>query len=801
MGNEGQQPPLPQQGQPRQQEQPGYYGWQYDQDHPEAAAPQPPAVPPQPPYMNGPRSVQHPPLPARYQEPVADMGTSLGYSQQGTEYQYVNAPQPSQPMAQLRQERLQQLREERMRRQQRRIGPDITTVIPWKGRGAKKPSSLNPPQSLPSWGPDAPPSMYSGAPSAVPPLPTGSSPVQMSPVISLSPSNEVSPAFSSMPPPLNIRPQTERSAEDAPRPAIAPAQDTGMIQRVNIQRASLILTGAFVASRILGLLRTSMFAFVFGTGPTSDAYLQAFLIPDLIFNIVAGGALSSAFIPVFTKYMIGEREEKTAWRIASSTLNLAIAIMMVLAFIAIIFARQLVPLYNPGPDPRYVKQYAEYLVHLDLIASLTRIMLLQSIALGAGVVINGVLNARQNFLLPAVGTVMYNVGLIAGLVPGIYFAFHGQRNDEVAVYVATWGVVIGALLQVGVQIPGLIRVGMHYTPSFDWRHPGVVQIGRQMVPRIINAAMLYLSIFVDRSLILLLVAVVGAAGINGLITQYYQSLQLVLLPLGIFGMAVSTAAFPTLAENVAKGRLDRVRGTILETLRSILFMSIPSSIGLIVLGLPIIQVLLEHGRFSLADAQSTVIPLGFFALGLTGLAAVEILTRSFYAMRDSTTPVIVSVGQFVFKIALSLLLINVAVWGPQWGMGALAFSTSLAALLEAVILFWLLHQRVGDLQVRTMSLFAGRVVLASLAMGLALLITRTVLDFILALVAHVPIFIWLDTTRSQSLGLLGTLVALVKLIAEMLVGVVVYIRVARQLGIEELGPVKRVLDRLKLSWI
>jgi len=253
--------------------------------------------------------------------------------------------------------------------------------------------------------------------------------------------------------------------------------------------------------------------------------------------------------------MIGEQDEKTAWHIASSALNLAVAIMMGLALVAITFARQLVPLYNPAiHDPK----------QLDLIATLTRIMLLQSIALGAGVIVSAVLNARQDFRLPAIGTVLYNVGLIAGLLPGIYFAYRGQRNDVVAIYAATWGVVLGALLQVGVQVPGLFKVGMKYDFSFDWRHVGVIQIGRQMVPRIINASMLYLSTFVDRGLIQLLVVVVGVNGINGLITQYYQSLQLVLLPLGVFGMAVSTAAFPTLAENVAKGRLDRVRNTILK---------------------------------------------------------------------------------------------------------------------------------------------------------------------------------------------------------------------------------------------
>jgi putative peptidoglycan lipid II flippase len=349
--------------------------------------------------------------------------------------------------------------------------------------------------------------------------------------------------------------------------------------------------------------------------------------------------------------------------------------------------------------------------------------------------------------------------------------------------------VLGALFQVGIQIPGLLKVGMQYTPSFDWRHPGVVQIARQMVPRTINAAMLYVSIFVDRGLILLMVVVLGLVGVNGLITQYYQALQLVLLPLGIFGMSVSTAAFPTLAENVARQRYDRVRSTILTTLRSILFLSIPSSIGLIVLNFPIVQVLLQHGHYTLQDAQSTAVPLAFFAVGLTGLSAVEILTRSFYALRDSMTPVIVSVAQFLVKITLSLVLINVSVWGPQWGLGALALSTSIAGLLEAGVMFWLLQWRLGDLQWRRMGLFVLRVASAALVMGLCLLIVRGLLDIIFV------------TTSQQKLSFGGSLLALLKLGIELFVGVFIYIRATRYLNIEELGPVKRILDRLKLTWI
>ncbi len=557
-------------------------------------------------------------------------------------------------------------------------------------------------------------------------------------------------------------------------------EDTGTLQRSRIGKATLVLTSAFIASRVLGLLRTSLFAFVFGTSNTSDAYLQAFLIPDLIFNIIAGGALLSAFIPVFTNYMTSKHDEQGAWHIASGSLNLAIAVMSVFALFAIIFAPALVPLYNPGLHDA---------VELNLIASLTRIMLLQSVALGAGVIVTSVLNAKQDFRLPAIGTVLYNVGLIAGLLPGVVFTLLGQHNDLLAIYAATWGVVLGAVLQIAIQIPGLRKVGMHYSFTFDWRHPGVVQIAHQMVPRVINAAMLYVSIFVDRGLIQLMLVIIGTASINGLITQYYQAFQLILLPLGIFGMAVSTAAFPTLAENVARERMDRVRSTILETLRSILFLSIPSSIGLIVLGFPIIQVLLEHGHYGLQEAQSTAVPLAFFALGLTGLAAVEILTRAFYALRDSLTPVVVSISQFGIKIVLSLILINTAIWGAQWGLGALALSTSMAGLLEAVALCWLLQRRLGDLHLRVIGKFIIRVLVAALVMGLGLFIVRTILDLILV------------TTTQPTLRLGSTLLASLKLLIELFVGVFIYVRIARLLKIEELTPLKRVLDRLKLSWI
>ena len=568
------------------------------------------------------------------------------------------------------------------------------------------------------------------------------------------------------------------------------------MQKIRVGQAAFILSGAFIASRVLGLVRQSMFTAIFGASVVSDAYYQAFLVPDTIFNIVAGGALSSAFIPVFTKYMISDDDEKSAWHIANTALTLATSIMVVLAIIAIIFAGPLVKSYNPIA-PNYTQ--ADYQHEISLITGLVRIMLWQAVLLGSSVIINAVLNARQNFLLPAIGTVLYNVGLIIGLIPGFYLAVKGHSSTPdltFPVYCAGVGVVIGAALQLGIQLTGLKSVGMRYKPSFDWRHPAVHQIGKQMIPRIVNAAMFSFSTFVDRYLIGLLGVIAIGSALDGLKTEYYQAYQLVILPLGIIGMAMSTAAFPTIAEYVSRGKWERARATILETLRSILFLSFPSSVGLMILGLSIVQALLQHGLFSLDDAETTAVTLSFFAVGLVGYSAVEILTRAFYAMRDSKTPVIISVSQFILKIALSLMLLDpFAVFGGvSWGMGALAFATGFSSIGEAVVLFILLHQRIGELFKRSLLTFIGRRLLATAGMGVGLLIVRIILDSIF------------NTTNPQGAhflasGALGITAKFLKLAIELLAGTFLYLRLARLLNIEELGPIRRVLSRFKLSWM
>ena len=725
--------------------------WQYDQNGP-AYTPRPskPVIPPyQPPLQQQGDAYNQPgpnkPLPPRYQEPIADMGTSLGYGQ-GMEYQYFDVPQPSQPMPQLRMERLQQLRQERMRRDRQHNRPDLTSIIK-----RKKGTPLN---SLNTPAPSSPLQSLSG-------LGTDQGIGE-----ALEPAN---PAFS------------------IPPAAAEPAQSTAAIQKVRLGNAALLLSGAFIASRVLGLVRQALFTALIGPGVASAAYLQAFLVPDTIFNIIAGGALSSAFIPVFTRYMVTENDEEGAWHIANTALTIATAFMLLLAILAIIFAHPIVVAYNPIAHNQTLAKYNAY---IDLITGLIRIMLWQAVILGAGVIINSVLNARQNFLLPALGTVVYNVGLIAGLFPAFFI-----KDPNVAIYGAAIGVVIGAALQVAIQVTGLKKVGMHFRPSFDWHHPALWQIVRQMIPRIINAGMFSFTTFIDRYLIGLLGVIAAASLLDGLILDYYQAYQLVMLPLGIIGMAMSTAAFPMLTEYVSRGRMERVRTIFMETLRSILFLSIPSSVGLAILGQTIIQTLLQHGRFEAKDTQIAALSLTFFAIGLAGYSAVEICTRGFYALRDSRTPVIISIGQFVLKIALSLIFLDpfAVAGGASWGLAGLAFATAIASIGEALVLFIMLHLRIGGLFQKSLLTFLWKIAAATAATGIGLFVARVILDLILNTTdPHAPL---------AKLTALAFIVNVIKLSSELAVGSFIYLRMARILKLEELGPFKRILDRFKLSWV
>jgi putative peptidoglycan lipid II flippase len=524
---------------------------------------------------------------------------------------------------------------------------------------------------------------------------------------------------------------------------------------------TIIITGSFLVSRVLGLVRGSLFAGLFGltASISADSFNQAFFIPDTIFNLVAGGALSSAFIPIFTQYLVEKQDKKTAYYVANAALNGAVVALTVFAIIGIAIAPVFVPIYVPGAPKAEV----------DEIVMLTRIMLLQPIFLGASTVISGILQARQRFLLPAIGTVLYNVGLILGLCATLLDNQTHIFGGNLGILGPTWGVVLGAALQFFVQFPGALAGGLRYRPLLNLTHPGIRNIVRLMVPRIVNAGMLYLAFGVDRGL----ASLISLGSVSGFLLAY----QLMLLPLGIFGMAVSTAAFPTLAALFAAGQLERLRETILRTLRGILFLAIPASLGLIGLARPIIRLLYQHGEFNARDTLQVYDPLIFLAIGIAGHAAVEILTRSFYALRDSRTPVYVSLCQFAFLIGMSILLFPL-------GLRGLGLAFSIGVLGEALALFLLLRQRLRGFALQPLVIFLFSVLAASLAATLAALMGY-------ALVDHAISSGGFEGTNSITVNLL----LLARIGAGILAAAIVYLVFARLLDIDDSVPMLTRITR------
>jgi putative peptidoglycan lipid II flippase len=557
-----------------------------------------------------------------------------------------------------------------------------------------------------------------------------------------------------------------------PAPAVddQPSAQMRAMRVGNLARATAIVTLALLVSRVLGLLRTSLFAYTFGSKqdlPLADAFTNAFTLPDTIFNIVAGGALASAFIPVFTGYLIEKRDRNSAWHIASAALNLSILVLTIFAALAFVFADPFLRLTLPSLFACKAGATCEG----PIVANLTRVMLLQPIFLGAATIAIAILQARQHFVLPAVGQVIYTVSLIAGIAATLVDEKTHIFGGNLGIYGPAWGVVIGAALQFAIQIPGLMAASMHYRPSFDAFHPGVRQMFRLMLPRIFNAALLYISVFVNRDLL-------GILGQSGITYGYVTAFTLVMLPIGVFGMAVSQAAFPTLAALVASGEWQRLQETVLRTIKGVTWLALPSSLVMIVLATPLTTLFLEHGNVDPSTVQLVAVPLIFFSIGLLGLSLVEILVRSFYALHDSRTAVEVSVLQFLFVIGLSIILLH------PMGAGGLALATALGSLGEALVLLLLLRPRLGGLDLKDLGTFTLNVIAASVVAALAALFVFTLLSLVLPSEALV--------TGS----LAENLREILRVGASLLAALGVYLSFSHFLGIDDVVPLGRLFRRV-----
>ncbi len=451
----------------------------------------------------------------------------------------------------------------------------------------------------------------------------------------------------------------------------------------------------FVLSRAMGLLREVVIARQFGTSAELDAYLAAFRIPDLLFALMAGGALGSALIPVLSAYLARE-DERAAWQLASAVLNWVVLAMGGVAALVALLAPLLVrSVIAPGFTP----------AQQALTAELMRWMLLSTLIFGVSGIVMGILNARQHFLLPSLAPAAYNLAIILGAY---------LLGPTLGVRGAVIGVVAGAAAHLLVQLPALQRFDVRYWPRLAPHDAGVREVGRLMAPRALGLAAVELNHLVN---------VVLASGLAaGSLAALNYGRMMMLLPEGIIAQSVAIAAFPTFSALLARNEQAAMRRVFLTTLRSVLYLTLPATVGLILLREPLVITLLQRGAFDARSSAATAWALLFYALGLASHAALEIITRAFYAAHDTRTPVSVGVAAMVANAILSVALMTLfrrLDWAPH---GGLALANTLATTAEMGVLLWLLHRRLGILHgAREISSAMGRIGLGCLVALLTLL--------------------------------------------------------------------------------
>lgn len=443
-----------------------------------------------------------------------------------------------------------------------------------------------------------------------------------------------------------------------PPPVPAPQTVSGS----SIVRNAAIVGFAFVLSRVLGLVREVVIAARFGTSPDYDAYVAAFRVPDLLFLVVMSGAFGSAFIPIFGG-MVARRNTADAWRLASAILSYTLVALGIVSLFVIVFARQLIDWFiAPGLAPEQAQ----------LATDLTRLLLLSPLLLGLGAAFKGMLEAQDQFALSAYAPVLYNLAIVLGAV---FLA------PDYGVYGLAVGVVVGAVLHAGSQALALWRGGMRLSFNLDRHAPGLATVLRLMAPRVLGQAAFQVNFIVMTNF-------ASRLGDNSVSALNY-SFQLFMLPYGVLALSLSTVIFPLMARQFEMGQVDDMKATLGSALQPLVFLTLPAAAGLYFFRVSIVQVLFEVGSF---DDDSTALvaeALGYFAIGLAGFAIVEAVTRAYYAMHDTRTPVAVSVGAVGVNVVLSYLLSN-------WlGHGGLALAISIAATLEMIVLVVVLRARIG----------------------------------------------------------------------------------------------------------
>jgi putative peptidoglycan lipid II flippase len=454
-------------------------------------------------------------------------------------------------------------------------------------------------------------------------------------------------------------------------------------------------------SRITGLVREMVMAQLFGAGYSYDAFLLGFRIPNLTRDLFAEGALSSAFVPIFTGYLQkGQRQE--AGRLSNQVASAIVIFVGAFVLVGMLFSPQLVWILAPG--------YAQVAGKFGLAVHLARIMFpfLVLVALAAQAM--GILNACNHFGVPAMASTFFNISsVLLGLTLGFYVGPHFGASPILGM---AYGVVLGGAVQLLWQVPSLRRSGFGFHFDFSWNHPGLRQILRLMLPAIVGNAAVQINVMVNTNFASRLSDPVR--GPDGPVSWLAYAFRFMQLPLGLFGVSFASAILPSVSRSVVAGDYEEFRKTLAHSLGLVFLLTIPSTVGLILLGRPIIGAIFQGGKFQLYDTEQTSVALSCYAVGLVGYAATKVLNPAFYALSDARTPMWISVISILVNVGMAAVLIRTF----RMGISALALSTSTVAILACFVLFVVVRARLGGIEGRYLSHRFLRTCAAALIMAL-----------------------------------------------------------------------------------
>lgn len=455
----------------------------------------------------------------------------------------------------------------------------------------------------------------------------------------------------------------------------------------SVAAAALIISLAGIASRILGLVRDRILAAQFGAGDTLDAYYAAFRVPDLIYNLMIVGALSAAFIPVFTE-LVAKKKEENAWKLSSGVLSLQIIVTAAVSLIMVLFAPQIMKVVTPGFSGE----------KMDLTVSMTRIMFLSTFLLGISGIFGGILVSFKKFLIYSLAPIFYNIGIIIG---ALFFV------KAFGVIGLAWGVVLGAFLHMMVQYPSLKHSGFNFKllTKEAIRNKDVIKVLQLMVPRTLSIAVSQINFTV--------ITIFASTLTAGSLAVFNFANNIQSAPLGLFGISFAIAVFPTLSAYAATGKNEEFIRSFSRVIRQILFFVIPASVVLFLLRAQIVRVVLGSGKFDWSDTILTFRTLGYLSLSLFAQSLIPLLTRSFYAIQNTKIPLYVALVSEGVNILLAFLLI-----GKLQVIG-LAVAFSVSSFLNMFLLLYFLRREIGSLDGRNILAATWKICVASALSGVA----------------------------------------------------------------------------------